>query len=89
MCAGKPMGWSDDWWLMLNTITGVLGFVFSFLVRYAIRRDHERLTLGFEMLMAQDMNQLHLLRINQVSNMFTQDLSIASVCMAAQRSCGC
>lgn len=30
---GKPMGWSDEWWLIINTYTGLLSFIDGFVLR--------------------------------------------------------
>lgn len=42
---GNPMGWSDDWWLIIGTYTGLIGFLDGFVIRQVYFRivEHEEI----------------------------------------------
>lgn len=42
---GTPMGWSDDWWLIIGTYTGLIGFLDGFVIRQVYFRivGHEEI----------------------------------------------
>lgn len=42
---GNPMGWSDDWWLIIGTYTGLIGFLDGFVIRQVYFRivGHEEI----------------------------------------------
>ena len=42
---GTPMGWSDDWWIIIGAYTGLIGFLDGFVIRQVYFRivDHEEI----------------------------------------------
>lgn len=54
---GSPLHWSDDWWLIIGTYTGLVGFLDGFVIRQVYFRIINHEEDNFEML-AQDDTQL-------------------------------
>lgn len=54
---GSPLNWSDDWWLIIGTYTGLVGFLDGFVIRQVYFRIINHEEDNFELL-AQDDAQL-------------------------------
>lgn len=40
---GKPMGYSDDWWLIIGTTTGVIGTFNAAVLRFTLQQEERTL----------------------------------------------
>ncbi|QLQ81795.1 hypothetical protein HG537_0G00490 [Torulaspora globosa] len=64
LSVGKVMNWDDNWWLIIGTYTGLIGFLDGFVIRevyYRIVRDEER---NYEIVAQEDLELFDLLGIN-------------------------
>ncbi|KAI7907682.1 Low-affinity iron/zinc ion transport protein fet4 [Cokeromyces recurvatus] len=51
---GSPMGWSDNWWLIIGTYTGLVGFLDGFVLRNVYFRQDNVLDEQFDILTDSD-----------------------------------
>lgn len=64
LSVGKVMNWDDNWWLIIGTYTGLVGFLDGFVIRevyYRIVRDEER---NYEIVAQEDLELFDALGIN-------------------------
>ncbi|CDO96621.1 unnamed protein product [Kluyveromyces dobzhanskii CBS 2104] len=60
---GDPMKWSDNWWLIIGTYTGLVGFLDGFVIRQNYFRIVQHETQNYENLIADDYELFSLLGI--------------------------
>lgn len=64
LCVGNVMNYDDNWWLIIGTYTGLIGFLDGFVIRevyYRIVRDEER---NYDIVAQEDMELFHVLGLN-------------------------
>lgn len=54
ICIGKPMRWSDDWWLIIGTYTGLVGFFDGFIIRQNYFRIVKQEEINYERVLEED-----------------------------------
>ncbi len=45
---GKPMGYSDDWWLIIGTTTGVIGTFNAAVLRFTLQQEERTLDKEYD-----------------------------------------
>lgn len=61
MAAGRAMGWSSNWWLIIGTYTGLVGFLDGFVLRNVYFREAHVIDVEFDVLAKEDVTLLELL----------------------------
>lgn len=61
---GSPLHWSDDWWLIIGTYTGLVGFLDGFVIRQVYFRIIKHEEEHFQHLADEDSELFQLLSIN-------------------------
>ncbi|KAI7841078.1 hypothetical protein COHA_005305 [Chlorella ohadii] len=51
---GKPMGYSDDWWLIIGTTTGVIGTFNAAVLRFTLQQEERTLDKEYDSLAAEE-----------------------------------
>lgn len=61
---GSPLHWSDDWWLIIGTYTGLVGFLDGFVIRQVYFRIINHEEDNFEFLAEEDRQLFQMLSID-------------------------
>lgn len=61
---GSPLHWSDDWWLIIGTYTGLVGFLDGFVIRQVYFRIINHEEYNFEFLAEEDRQLFQMLSID-------------------------
>lgn len=66
---GHPMGWDDDWWLLIGTYTGLVGFIDGFVIRQNYFRNVKSEEDNYESLLEKDIEIYTILGITCPENL--------------------
>lgn len=69
ICVGHPMNWSDDWWLIIGTYTGLVGFFDGFVIRQVYFRIVNHEEENYEKVIREDYELFSILGIQCPENL--------------------
>ncbi|SMN17948.1 similar to Saccharomyces cerevisiae YMR319C FET4 Low-affinity Fe(II) transporter of the plasma membrane [Maudiozyma saulgeensis] len=60
---GTPMNWGDDWWLIIGTYTGLVGFIDGYVLREVYDRSVAAEEVNYNEVIAEDLELMQILGI--------------------------